>query len=160
MKRNESIDALSKRWYAGKTSDVEEQQLREAFLNPNDNTDSGVCDSRQLEALLFAGFRELAAEQMSESRQTVVGPSETTVPPADKRPALRIVRRPLHRIIWRAATVAAILVFGVVLGLQLREPTATSTAKPSTTVKRRLRQPNIWTDSQLSGFPNKSWINF
>ncbi|MFG6341664.1 MAG: hypothetical protein K1V70_05845 [Alistipes sp.] len=122
MKRNESIDALSKRWYAGKTSDVEEQQLREAFLNPNDNTDSGVCDSRQLEALLFAGFRELAAEQMSESRQTVVGPSETTVPPADKRPALRIVRRPLHRIIWRAATVAAILVFGVVLGLQLREP--------------------------------------
>ncbi len=105
MERNEKIEDLLARWYAGETTDAEEASLREQFehdgqpsrkLNP-------AKDDCNIDALLFAGFRALADERM----------------PA---PARRSNRRPILRIVWRSVAVAAVVAIGILLGLQLRTP--------------------------------------
>ncbi len=99
------MEALLARWYAGETTDAEEASLRERFehdgqppqgLNP-------AKEGHDIDALLFAGLRELADERM----------------PA---PAPRSDRRPVLRIVWRSVAVAAIVAIGILLGLQLRTP--------------------------------------
>jgi len=105
MERNEKIDALLARWYAGETTDAEDASLRERFAN-DDRSSQGLNptkDDCDIDALLFAGFRALADERM----------------PA---PALRPNRRPILRIVWRSVTVAAAVAIGIILGLQLRTP--------------------------------------
>ncbi len=105
MERNEKIEALLARWYAGETTDTEDAILREWFehdgqpprkLNP-------AKDDRDIDALLFAGFRELADERM----------------PATPH---RTNRRPVLRIVWRSVAAAAVVAIGILLGLQLRTP--------------------------------------
>ncbi len=105
MERNEKTDALLARWYAGKTTDAEDASLRERFAN-DDRPSQGLNptkDDGDIDALLFAGFRELADERM----------------PA---PARRSNRRPVLRIVWRSVAVAAAVAIGILLGLQLRTP--------------------------------------
>lgn len=105
MERNEKTEALLARWYAGETTDAEEATLRERFEN-DDRTPRGVNpakDDCDIDALLFAGFRALADEQM----------------PAAPRPTNR---RPMLRIVWRSVAVAAVVAIGTILGLQLRTP--------------------------------------
>lgn len=105
MERNEKTDALLTRWYAGETTDAEEASLRKRFEN-DDRTPrklNPAKDDCDIDALLFAGFRELADERM----------------PA---PAPRSNRRPVLRIVWRSVAVAAVVAIGILLGLQLRTP--------------------------------------
>ena len=105
MERNEKIEALLARWYTGETTDAEEAILRERFAN-DDRPSQGLNptkDDRDIDALLFAGFRALSDERM----------------PA---PAHRSNRRPVLRIVWRSAAIAAAVAIGIILGLQLRTP--------------------------------------
>ncbi len=99
------MEALLARWYAGETTDAEEASLRERFEHdgqPHQGLNSSK-DDRDIDALLFAGFRELADERM----------------PA---PAPRSNRRPILRIVWRSVAAAAMIALGILLGLQLRTP--------------------------------------
>lgn len=105
MKRNENPDALLARWYAGETTDREEAQLRERFAN----ADRSKCTlptnaDREIDATLFAGFRELGAESLSPC------------------PTVRPNRRSALRIVWKSTAAAAVLAVGIVSGLQLRTP--------------------------------------
>ncbi len=105
MERNEKIEALLARWYAGETTDAEDAILRKRFENDGQpsrklNLAKDDCD---IDALLFAGFRELADERM----------------PA---PVPRSNRRPVLRIVWRSVAAAAVVAIGIILGLQLRTP--------------------------------------
>ncbi len=105
MERNEKIEALLARWYAGETTDAEDAILRERFEN-DDRTPrklNPAKNDRDIDALLFAGFRALADERM----------------PA---PAPRSDRRPVLRIVWRSVAAAAVVAIGILLGLQLRTP--------------------------------------
>lgn len=117
MERNEKIDALLKRWYAGETSDAEDAALRERFAGENRATQGlpPAKDDREIEAMLFAGFQELSAEQ---------SPYRASAP-AERIPATRPLhsnRRPALRIVWKSAAIAAVIVLGIMLGLQLRTP--------------------------------------
>ena len=106
MERNEKIEALLARWYAGETTDAEEASLRKRFENdgqPHQGLNPAE-DDRDIDALLFAGFRALADERMPAA------------------PAPRSNRRPMLRIVWRAVAVAAVVAIGTILGLQLRTP--------------------------------------
>jgi len=105
MERNEKIDALLARWYAGETTDAEEAILRERFGNDDRQPQSlnPTKDDCDIDALLFAGFRALSDERMPV-------------------PALRPNRRPVLRIVWKSVAVAAAVVIGIILGLQLRTP--------------------------------------
>ena len=105
MERNEKIEALLARWYAGEATDAEEASLRERFENDGCPPQglNPTKDDRDIDALLFAGFRALSDERM----------------PA---PAHRSNRRPVLRIVWRSAAIAAAVAIGIILGLQLRTP--------------------------------------
>ncbi len=105
MERNEKIEALLARWYAGETTDAEDASLRKRFENDDrtPRTLNPTKNDRDIDALLFAGFRELADERM----------------PA---PAPRSNRRPVLRIVWRTVAAAAVVAIGIILGLQLRTP--------------------------------------
>ena len=105
MERNEKIEALLARWYAGETTDAEEASLRERFENDGCPPQglNPAKDDRGIDALLFAGLRALSDERM----------------PA---PAPRPDRRPLLRIVWRSAAAAAMIALGILLGMQLRTP--------------------------------------
>lgn len=136
MKRNEKLDVLLKHWYAGETSDAEENELRRVLLSgETDAKRSSPTDAQEqsdiaIDAMLFAGFRALAAERMPETARRAIGPFATTAIPENARSAHRTVRRPLRRIVGRAIAVAAIIACGIVLGLQLREPYCYIDGKP------------------------------
>ncbi len=105
MERNEKIEALLARWYAGETTDAEEASLRERFAN-DDQPHQGLNpakDDGDIDAVLFTGFRALADERMP------TAPHRTN-------------RRPVLRIVWRSVAVAAAVAIGILLGLQLRTP--------------------------------------
>lgn len=138
MKRNEKLDVLLARWYAGETSDNEAAELRQALLSgKTDAKRSSPTDAQEhpdddhaIDAMLFAGFRALSAERMPEPAHRTIDPFATTAIPANTHSAHRITRRPLRRIIGRAIAVAAVIAFGIVLGLQLREPYCYIDGKP------------------------------
>ena len=137
MKRNEKLDVLLARWYAGETSDSEENELRQELLaGKTDAKQSSSTnaqeqpDARTIDAILFSGFQALAAERAPESARRTIDPFATTAIPADTHSAHRIARRPLRRIIVRAIAVAAVIAFGIVLGLQFREPYCYINGKP------------------------------
>lgn len=138
MKRNEKLDELLKHWYAGETSDREADELRRALLSgKTDAKRSSSTDAQEqpdddhaIDAMLFAGFRALAAERMPETARRAIGPFATTAIPENARSAHRTVRRPLRRIVGRAIAVAAVIACGIILGLQLREPYCYIDGKP------------------------------
>ncbi len=118
MKRNENPDALLARWYAGETTDAEEKRLREHFANDaRSKCAPAANDGSEIDAMLFAGFRELGTERMPD-------PSlRTNCPPADaSRPAIHLNRRPFRHLVWKSAAAAAVITLGIVLGMQLRTP--------------------------------------
>jgi len=118
MKRNENPDALLARWYAGETTDAEENRLREHFATDDrPKCAPSANDDSEIDAMLFAGFRELGTERMP---GTSLRPS---CPPADSyRSAIRTNRRPFRHVVWKSAAIAAVITLGIVLGLQLRTP--------------------------------------
>lgn len=158
MKRNEKLDVLLARWYAGETSDSEENELRQALLagktgarhprneraadttrkvrtagasqNPAASVFPQRDDDHAIDAILFSGFQALAAERAPEPARRTIDPFATTAIPADTHSTHRTARRPLRRIIARAIAVAAVIAFGIVLGLQFREPYCYINGKP------------------------------
>lgn len=107
MKRTENLDTLLARWYAGETTDAEENRLREHFTN----------DDHTIDAMLFAGFRELSTERMPDT------PLRPNCPPTDSaRPVIRPNRRPVRHILWKSTAAAAVITLGILLGLQFRTP--------------------------------------
>ena len=113
MKRNENLDTLLTRWYAGRTTDAEEKRLREHFANDDRpvHEPTAAQDDRAIDALLFAGFRALGTERMS----------DTSFQPSC-RPAIRPNRRPVRHMLWKSAAVAAVVALGILLGLRFRTP--------------------------------------
>ncbi|MDE5962933.1 MAG: hypothetical protein K2G58_02690, partial [Alistipes sp.] len=101
-----------------------------AKLNPSTDTQGRPDSDHAIDAMLFAGFRALSAERMPEPAHRTIDPFATTAIPANTHSAHRIARRPLRRIIGRAIAVAAVIAFGIVLGLQLREPYCYIDGKP------------------------------
>lgn len=160
MKRNEKLDELLKRWYAGETSDREADELRRTLLSRETDTKRSsptdaqeqLDDDHAIDAMLFAGFRALAAERMPETARRAIADTlehctETLAPhseasglypemsatagtPANTLLTVRTSRRPMHRIVGRAIAVAAVIACGIVLGLQLREPYCYIDGKP------------------------------
>lgn len=99
MKRNESVEALLGRWYAGRTTEAGERRLRRAMRR----RPSAAADP---DALLFAGLAALAEERM---------PAAAPLPGPQ--------RRTRRTRIWIAATAAAALVaLGIFAGTQARRP--------------------------------------
>lgn len=119
MKRNENLDTLLARWYAGRTTDTEENRLREHFATDDRPARelSPAKDDHAIDAMLFAGFRELSSERMPDI------PLRPNCPPADSaRPAIRPNRRPVQHILWKSTAIAAVVTLGILLGLQFRTP--------------------------------------
>lgn len=113
MKRTENPDALLARWYAGETTDAEENRLREHFATADRpaHEPTAAQDDRTIDAMLFAGFRALSTERMPD---TLLG--------TGTRPAIRLHRRPVRLILWKSAAVAAVVALGILLGLRFRTP--------------------------------------
>ncbi len=112
MKRNENPDALLTRWYAGETTDAEENRLRGHFAAAGRRKRTlSTPDERAIDAMLFAGFRALGTERMPDS------PLHPSCPPAT-----RPNRRPVRHILWKSAAVAAVVALGILLGMQFRTP--------------------------------------
>ena len=113
MKRTETPDALLARWYAGETTDAEENRLREHFATADRpaHEPPAAQDDRAIDAMLFAGFRALSTERMSDTPLR-----------SGSRPAIRPHRRPVRLILWKSAAVAAVVALGILLGLRFRTP--------------------------------------
>lgn len=120
MKRTENLDTLLAHWYAGETTDAEENRLRKYFATDDRPARelSLAQDDRAIDAMLFAGFRELGSERMPEAPSL-----QSSCSSADSaRPAIRPNRRPVRHILWKSTAAAAIITLGILLGLQFRTP--------------------------------------
>lgn len=90
---HDETDALLRRWYAGQTTEAEQQRLRRAM--------TGGATPRTADELLFAGLQALAEERH----------------PGSSRPRGRRMR-----LVAAATAAAAVLAVGLLLGSLQRKP--------------------------------------
>jgi len=95
-RRDERIERLTERYFAGGTTAAEERELRAAAAAPETKPATA-------EEALFAGLRALSEEQMPAERPQPVRKSERLRSPADRSMALR-----RWGIVLAAAALAAV----------------------------------------------------